>query len=202
MQPDPLDPEVVLGIDMLAPEGYGEIIGGSQRIHDLGLLEKRLGEHRLPREAYEWYLDVRRYGTFPHSGFGMGLERLVAWVCGIHHLREAIPYPRTLKRRKVAGTSTVSSKGQVTIPKEVRDHYGLTAGSEVAFEIRDDGAVLYRRRGERHPVWDAIGSLKGVWRWPRGIPKTVDAYIDYVRGGSYEEIEGRRPPSKRKRRRS
>jgi asparaginyl-tRNA synthetase len=98
MQPDPLDPEVVLGIDMLAPEGYGEIIGGSQRIHDLGLLEKRLGEHRLPREAYEWYLDVRRYGTFPHSGFGMGLERLVAWVCGIHHLREAIPYPRTLKR--------------------------------------------------------------------------------------------------------
>ena len=98
MQPDPKDPEVVLGLDMLAPEGYGEIIGGSQRIHDLALLEKRLEEHHLPREAYEWYLDVRRYGTFPHSGFGMGLERLVAWVCGIHHLREAIPYPRTLKR--------------------------------------------------------------------------------------------------------
>ena len=98
MQPDPEDPEVVLGLDMLAPEGYGEIIGGSQRIHDLALLEKRLEEHKLPREAYEWYLDVRRYGTFPHSGFGMGLERLVAWVCGIHHLREAIPYPRTLKR--------------------------------------------------------------------------------------------------------
>ena len=98
MQPDPKDPEVVLGLDMLAPEGYGEIIGGSQRIHDLALLERRLEEHKLPREAYEWYLDVRRYGTFPHSGFGMGLERLVAWVCGIHHLREAIPYPRTLKR--------------------------------------------------------------------------------------------------------
>ncbi len=98
MQPDPEDAEVVLGLDMLAPEGYGEIIGGSQRIHDLALLEKRLAEHRLPREAYEWYLDVRRYGTFPHSGFGMGLERLVTWVCGIHHLREAIPYPRTLKR--------------------------------------------------------------------------------------------------------
>jgi len=98
MQPDPEDPEVVLGLDMLAPEGYGEIIGGSQRIHDLGLLVKRLEEHKLPREAYEWYLDVRRYGTFPHSGFGMGLERFVAWVCGIHHLREAIPYPRTLKR--------------------------------------------------------------------------------------------------------
>jgi asparaginyl-tRNA synthetase len=98
MQPDPQDPEVVLGLDMLAPEGYGEIIGGSQRIHDLGLLEKRLEEHKLPREAYEWYLDVRRYGTFPHSGFGMGLERVVTWICGIHHLREAIPYPRTLKR--------------------------------------------------------------------------------------------------------
>ena len=98
MQPDPLDPEVVLGLDMLAPEGYGEIIGGSQRIHDLALLERRLAEHELPREKYEWYLDVRRYGTFPHSGFGMGLERFVTWMCGIHHLREAIPYPRTLKR--------------------------------------------------------------------------------------------------------
>jgi asparaginyl-tRNA synthetase len=98
MQPDPEDPEVVLGLDMLAPEGYGEIIGGSERIHELALLEKRLEEQKLPREAYEWYLDVRRYGTFPHSGFGMGLERFVTWVCGIHHLREAIPYPRTLKR--------------------------------------------------------------------------------------------------------
>jgi asparaginyl-tRNA synthetase len=98
MQPDPQDPEVVLGLDMLAPEGYGEIIGGSQRIHDLALLERRLAEHKLPREAYEWYLDVRRYGTFPHAGFGMGLERVVTWICGIHHLREAIPYPRTLKR--------------------------------------------------------------------------------------------------------
>ena len=98
MQPDPKDSEVVLGLDMLAPEGYGEIIGGSQRIHDLELLERRLAEHKLPREKYEWYLDVRRYGTFPHSGFGMGLERFVTWMCGIHHLREAIPYPRTLKR--------------------------------------------------------------------------------------------------------
>jgi asparaginyl-tRNA synthetase len=98
MQPDPEDAEVVLGLDMLAPEGCGEIIGGSQRIHDFELLERRLAEHKLPREAYEWYLDIRRYGTFPHSGFGMGLERFVAWMCGIHHLREAIPYPRTLKR--------------------------------------------------------------------------------------------------------
>ncbi|MGH9400277.1 MAG: asparagine--tRNA ligase [Thermoanaerobaculia bacterium] len=98
MQPDPQDPEVVLGLDMLAPEGYGEIIGGSERIHDLALLERRLAQHQLPREAYEWYLDVRRFGTFPHSGFGMGLERVVTWICGIHHLREAIPYPRTMKR--------------------------------------------------------------------------------------------------------
>jgi len=98
MQPAPDDPTVALGMDMIAPEGYGEIIGGSQRIHDLRLLERRLKEHKLPKESYEWYLDVRRYGTFPHSGFGMGLERFVAWVCGIHHLREAIPYPRTMKR--------------------------------------------------------------------------------------------------------
>ena len=98
MQPDPVDPDVVLGLDMLAPEGYGEVIGGSERISDLALLESRLEQHKLPREAYEWYLDVRRYGTFPHSGFGMGLERFVTWACGIHHLREAIPYPRTINR--------------------------------------------------------------------------------------------------------
>ncbi|HEY6051384.1 MAG TPA: asparagine--tRNA ligase [Thermoanaerobaculia bacterium] len=98
MQPDPKDPDVVLGLDMLAPEGYGEVIGGSERISDLALLEARLEQHKLPREAYEWYLDVRRYGTFPHSGFGMGLERFVTWACGIHHLREAIPYPRTINR--------------------------------------------------------------------------------------------------------
>ena len=98
MQPDPEDPEVVLGLDMIAPEGYGEIIGGSQRIHDHDLLLKRIEASGLPVEAYQWYLDVRKYGTFPHSGFGMGLERAVAWICGIHHLREAIPYPRTLNR--------------------------------------------------------------------------------------------------------
>jgi asparaginyl-tRNA synthetase len=98
MEPDPQRPELALCVDVLAPEGYGEIIGGSQRIDDYDLLVKRIEEHKLPMEAFQWYLDVRRYGTFPHSGFGMGLERLVAWVCGIHHLREAIPYPRTLKR--------------------------------------------------------------------------------------------------------
>ena len=98
MQPDPSNPSRALCVDMLAPEGYGEIIGGSQRIHDHDLLLKRLLEHGLPREAFQWYLDVRRYGTVPHSGFGMGIERFVAWVAGIHHLREAIPYPRTLNR--------------------------------------------------------------------------------------------------------
>jgi asparaginyl-tRNA synthetase len=98
MQPDPEDPEVVLGLDMIAPEGYGEIIGGSQRIHDHDLLLQRIRDNDLPVEAYQWYLDVRKYGSFPHSGFGMGLERTVAWICGIHHLREAIPYPRTLNR--------------------------------------------------------------------------------------------------------
>ena len=98
MQPDPADPELALALDVLAPEGYGEIIGGSQRIHDHDLLRARIEEHGLPVEAFQWYLDVRRYGTFPHSGFGMGIERFVAWMCGIPHLRETIPYPRMLYR--------------------------------------------------------------------------------------------------------
>jgi asparaginyl-tRNA synthetase len=98
MQPDPQKPEVALALDMLAPEGYGEIIGGSQRIHDHDLLLRRIQEHGLPVEAFQWYLDVRKYGTFPHSGFGMGVERFVAWMCGVTHLRETIPYARTLYR--------------------------------------------------------------------------------------------------------
>jgi asparaginyl-tRNA synthetase len=98
MQPDPANPERALCVDVLAPEGYGEIIGGSQRIHDHDLLLRRIEEHHLPVEAFQWYLDVRRYGTVPHAGFGMGVERFVAWVAGIHHLRETIPYPRTLNR--------------------------------------------------------------------------------------------------------
>ncbi len=98
MQPDPDRPDRALCVDVLAPEGYGEIIGGSQRIHDHDLLLKRLQEHDLPVPAFQWYLDVRKYGTVPHGGFGMGIERTVTWLCGIHHLREAIPYPRTLGR--------------------------------------------------------------------------------------------------------
>lgn len=98
MQPAEDDPKVVLGLDVIAPEGYGEIIGGSQRIHDHDLLLSRIEEHELPIEAFQWYLDVRKYGTFPHSGFGMGLERFVAWMCGVDHLRETIPYPRMLHR--------------------------------------------------------------------------------------------------------
>ncbi len=96
MQPDPADPKVVLGLDMLAPEGYGEIIGGSQRIDDHDLLLARIRDHDLPIEAYQWYLDVRKYGSCPHGGFGMGLERFVAWMCRLDHLRETIPYPRML----------------------------------------------------------------------------------------------------------
>jgi asparaginyl-tRNA synthetase len=98
MQPDPNDPSVVLGLDMIAPEGYGEIIGGSQRIHDHDLLLERIKQHKLPVEKFQWYLDVRKYGTFPHSGFGMGIERCVAWISGVPHLRETIPYPRMLNR--------------------------------------------------------------------------------------------------------
>ncbi len=98
MKPDPERPEVVLGSDLLAPEGYGEIIGGGERISDPKLLQQRIEEHHLPAEDYAWYMDLRRYGTVPHSGFGMGLERAVAWVCGLSHLREAIPFPRLINR--------------------------------------------------------------------------------------------------------
>ncbi|HHT68997.1 MAG TPA: asparagine--tRNA ligase [Firmicutes bacterium] len=98
MQPDPERPEVVLGSDLLAPEGYGEIIGGGERIHDLELIEQRLKEHNLPEEQYAWYVDLRRYGTVPHSGFGLGLERTVSWICGLPHLREAVPFARLINR--------------------------------------------------------------------------------------------------------
>jgi asparaginyl-tRNA synthetase len=98
MEPDPQRPEVALCVDVLAPEGYGEIIGGSQRIADYDLLLRRIKEHDLPPEAFEWYLDLRRYGTVPHGGFGMGIERVVAWICGLEHVRETIPYPRMLYR--------------------------------------------------------------------------------------------------------
>ena len=98
MEPVPGDPTRVLASDLILPEGYGELIGGSQRIHDLALMEQRIAEHHLPREAFEWYLDLRRFGSVPHSGFGMGLERLLAWLCGAHHLREVIGFPRMLTR--------------------------------------------------------------------------------------------------------
>ena len=90
--------EVSESVDVLAPEGYGEIIGGGQRLEDYDLLLKRIEEHKLPKEAFEWYLDLRRYGSVPHGGFGMGIERVVSWICGLDHLREAIPYPRMLYR--------------------------------------------------------------------------------------------------------
>lgn len=98
MQPDPADPSRALAVDVLAPEGYGEIIGGSERSDSLQHLEEQISIHDLPREAFEWYLDLRTYGSFPHSGFGMGLERFVAWMCGVPHLREVIPYPRMINR--------------------------------------------------------------------------------------------------------
>ncbi|MBW7649538.1 asparagine--tRNA ligase [Anoxybacillus sp. ST4] len=98
MQPDPNRPEVVLCADLIAPEGYGEIIGGSERIHDYDLLKQRLEEHQLSLDAYKWYLELRQYGSVPHSGFGLGLERTIAWICGVEHVRETIPFPRLLNR--------------------------------------------------------------------------------------------------------
>ena len=108
-----VDSEVMLGLaeqagheitpdsaqaDVLAPEGYGEIIGGGERLADLDLLLQRIKDHNLPQEAFEWYLDLRRYGTVPHGGFGMGIERVVSWICKLDHVRETIPYPRMLYR--------------------------------------------------------------------------------------------------------
>ena len=98
MKADPADSRLALCVDVLAPDGYGEIIGGGQREEDLATLEARIAEHALPREAFDWYLDLRRFGSVPHAGFGMGIERCVAWLCGLHHVRETIPFPRMLER--------------------------------------------------------------------------------------------------------
>jgi asparaginyl-tRNA synthetase len=98
MKRDAKDDRLALGVDILAPEGYGEIVGGGQREDDLKTLEKRIAEHKLPKQAFEWYLDIRRYGTFPHSGFGLGVERTLAWICALPHVRETIPYPRMLEK--------------------------------------------------------------------------------------------------------
>jgi asparaginyl-tRNA synthetase len=98
MKADPADPRLALCVDVLAPEGYGEIVGGGQREDDAAVLEAKIAAHELPREAFAWYLDLRRYGTVPHAGFGMGIERCVAWLCGLHHVRETIPFPRMLER--------------------------------------------------------------------------------------------------------
>jgi asparaginyl-tRNA synthetase len=98
MKPDPNEMDKALCVDVLAPEGYGEIIGGGQRLDDLDLLLQRIKEHELPQEAFEWYLDLRRFGSVPHGGFGMGIERCVSWICGLEHVRETIPYPRMLYR--------------------------------------------------------------------------------------------------------
>jgi asparaginyl-tRNA synthetase len=98
MTPDPVEQEFSLSVDILAPEGYGEIVGGGERLADLDLLRRRIAEHNLPEESFGWYLDLRRYGTFPHAGFGMGIERVVTWICGLEHLRETIAFPRMLYR--------------------------------------------------------------------------------------------------------
>lgn len=98
MKPDPANPKVTLNVDMIAPEGYGEIIGGGQREEDLDVLVNKIKAHGLPLDAFDWYLDVRKYGSFPHAGFGLGIERTVAWLCGIHHVRETIPFPRMMER--------------------------------------------------------------------------------------------------------
>src|SRR5690606_725052 len=98
MKRDPENEKLVLGVDVLAPEGFGEIIGGSQREEDIDILKQRINEHGLPMDAFEWYLDLRRFGSVPHSGFGLGIERMVSWVCNLEHIREAIPFARRPNR--------------------------------------------------------------------------------------------------------
>jgi len=98
MKADSEQPDRALCVDMLAPEGYGEIIGGGQREDDLDVLLEKIRAHDLPEEAFKWYIDLRRYGSVPHAGFGMGIERTVAWICGLNHIRETIPFPRTIYR--------------------------------------------------------------------------------------------------------
>ena len=98
MKADPRDPRVAMGVDVIAPEGAGEVIGGGQREDNIEVLEEQIAKHGLPKSAFEWYLDLRRYGSVPHGGFGMGIERCVGWICGLHHVRESIPFPRMLER--------------------------------------------------------------------------------------------------------
>ena len=98
MKEDPENPARVLGMDMLAPEGYGEVIGSGQREDSEDILLRKIAEHGLNQEHFEWYLDLRRYGSVPHGGFGLGLERLVCWICGIRHIRETVPFPRMMDR--------------------------------------------------------------------------------------------------------
>jgi asparaginyl-tRNA synthetase len=98
MKRDPQDDSLSLSVDMIGPEGIGELIGGGQREDDLAILRKRIREHKLPEAAYQWYLDLRKYGSCPHAGFGLGIERTIAWICGIKHIRETIPFPRMLER--------------------------------------------------------------------------------------------------------
>ena len=100
MKDDPKRPGYVLGVDMIAPEGHGEIIGGGEREDNFDILSKKIKRHELPEEAFDWYLDLRKYGSVPHSGFGLGLERTVGWMCGTHHIRECIPFPRMMHRLK------------------------------------------------------------------------------------------------------
>ena len=98
MKEDETDKGYAKGVDLLAPEGYGEVVGGGERETDIERLKRKIVEHELPMSAFEWYLDLRRFGNIPHSGFGLGLERLVAWICGLQHIRETIPFPRSYGR--------------------------------------------------------------------------------------------------------
>ena len=159
MKPDPARAELALGVDVLAPEGYGEIIGGGERLADLDLLLQRIKEHELPQEAFEWYLDLRRYGTVPHGGFGMGIERVVAWICRLEHVRETIPYPRMLSLypygvRAQSGAVTSSRRVPSPSPSPGRNYEDWSHQSRLSQEsgrFRGDARPRRSRRASSSP---------------------------------------------------
>ena len=157
MEPDPERPELTLSADILAPEGYGEIVGGGERMSSAELLLQRIHEHQLPEEAFRWYVDLRRYGSVPHAGFGMGIERLVTWICGLEHLRETIAFPRMLYRiyPQASAARSAAAGGGAGAAAGVAGGRGKNA-AQLVEDLRNEDEAHLRRR----PI--------AVWsRWAR-----------------------------------
>ena len=187
MKPDPERAELALGVDVLAPEGYGEIIGGGERLADLDLLLQRIKEHDLPQEAFEWYLDLRRYGTVPHGGFGMGIERVVAWICRLEHVRETIPYPRMLY-----GCIRNDGSDAEPRPGHVRESESSVVQSQDVHEDWSDFARLSeesrRLRGDARPRPQAGHELTDDAAAADVLVVNTCAFIDSAKQESIDTI--------------